>query len=220
MASHISNLPQAAKPLTPPLPAAPASKSAPPAKPPAPPPPAAPASMPASPSKLTKPVPKLSLQKQDSVDASEQNPRQQPAQPQTASYATVAAVPEGYGFTVDLPSKKKKRGTQMIRPPHDPNDQKVVAQIHPNTPARTDLQSTWRCLQVAYKVVNEYRKDLDFCFVGCHVMSEQNIVLQISSRTRATDYIPHLDAIRTTLTEEAGLNISFIDGEPRWVYPK
>ena len=176
--------------------------------------------MPASPSKPAKPVLKLSLQKQDSVDASEQNPRPQPAQPQTASYATAAAVLEGYGFIVDLSSKNKKRGTQIIKPPHDPNDQKVVVQIHPNAPARTDLQSIWRYLQAANKVVNEYRKDLEFCFVGCHVMNEQNVVLQTSSRARATDYIPYLDAIRTTLTEEAGLNISSIDGEPRWVYPR
>lgn len=46
--------------------------------------------------------------------------------------------------------------------------------------------------------------------------AEQNLVLQTSTRTKGTDYLPYLDAVEVKIEEEAKLRITPIEGEPRW----
>lgn len=71
-------------------------------------------------------------------------------------------------------------------------------------------------MQIANKAVREYQKSLDYCFVRCHVTQKQNLVFQTSGKTQGSDYLPYLDAIKTCLENEAKLNVTAIDGEPRW----
>lgn len=31
------------------------------------------------------------------------------------------------------------------------------------------VRMTWQCLQMANRAVREYKKELDYCFIRCHV---------------------------------------------------
>ena len=75
---------------------------------------------------------------------------------------------------------------------------------------------TWQYLQMANRAIREYQKDLDYCFIRCHVTMKQNLVLQTSMKTQGPDYLPFLEAIKARLEEEGKLQVTTIDGEPRW----
>ena len=107
--------------------------------------------------------------------------------------------PAGEGFTL-VAAKKKQKGPQTIKPVYNPNDQRVIIQIHPDTPPARKFQATWRYLQLANRVVGEYRKGLECCFIRCHA-TQNSLVLQTSFRTRGSDYTPYLDAIKTAFID-------------------
>ena len=117
----------------------PASKPTPPTKP-------------APPAKPAKPVLKLSLNK-----TAVPTPQTTELAPQNTgrSYAMVAATAAADatpGFTVVTSNtKQRQKGPQTIRPIYDPNDQKVIVQIHLDTPPRTEAQQHWQYLQLANK---------------------------------------------------------------------
>ena len=69
---------------------------------------------------------------------------------------------------------------------------------------------------MANRAVREYQKGPDYCFVQCHVTQKQNLVLQTSTKTKGTDYLPNLDAIKAKIEQEAKLQVTSIEGEPRW----
>ena len=110
--------------------------------------------------------------------------------------------------------KTAKKGPQPLKPLYHPNDQKVVVQIHPDTPPQSSIQMTWQYLQMANCAIREYQKDLDYCFIRCHVTMKQNLVLQTSTKTQGPDYLPYLDAVKAKLEEEGKLRATAIDGEP------
>ena len=163
--------------------------------------------------------PKLKLSLQEKQPAPGPDPTAQtPHPPSGASYTNVAVTavdPEAEKtFTVvthKRPKQQKKKG--LLRPLYNPNDQKVV---HPGTPPQPSVQMTWQYLQMANRAVREYQKDLDYCLIRCYVMMKQNLVLQISTKTRGPDYLSYLEAIKTRLEEEGKLQVTAIDGEPRW----
>ena len=64
----------------------------------------------------------------------------------------------------------------------------------------------------ARKAVREHNKELDHCFIRCHVTPKQNLVLQTSLKTRGSGFLPYLDAIKTALREEVKLQVASIDG--------
>ena len=141
-------------------------------------------------------------------------------QQQQATYATTAATKDGTtGFTL-VGGKKTRKTTvtapKTLKPLYDPNDQKVIIQLHPDTPPREKIEETWQYLQLANKAVREYQKDLDYCFIGCHVTLKKNLVLQTSFKTRGSDYLPYLEAIKVAFEERTSLRVTSIDGEPRW----
>ena len=69
---------------------------------------------------------------------------------------------------------------------------------------------------MANHTVREYQKDLDYCFIRYHVTMKQNLILQSSMETQGPDYLPYLEAIKACLEEEGKLQVTAIDGEPRW----
>ena len=69
---------------------------------------------------------------------------------------------------------------------------------------------------MANRAVQEYQKDLDYYFIRCHVTMKQNLVLQTSMKTQGSDYLPYLEAIKARLEEEGKLQVTAINGEPRW----
>ena len=77
--------------------------------------------------------------------------------------------------------------------------------LPPDTPPQTSIQTAW-----------QYQRGPNYCFVRCHVTRKQNLVLQTSTKTKDTDYLPYLHAIKTKTEEEAKLRAKFIEGEPRW----
>jgi hypothetical protein len=158
----------------------------------------------------SKPTLKLSLGgKTPEMATNTQNP---PGK--NSTYAGAAAsAPEAAGFTVVSNKKKKEK---LLKPQYDPNDQRVILQIHPDTPPATDVQSTWRYLRLANKAVRHYQQELDYCFVRCHATQKNNLVLQTSLKTRGTDYQPYLEAIKNAFEEEEKLKVTSIDGEARW----
>ena len=116
-------------------------------------------------------------------------------------------------------SNKKKVKAQKkgpLKPLYNPNDQKVIVQVHPDTPPQESVQMTWQYLQMANRAVRDYQKDLDYCFIRCHVTMKQNLVLETSMKTQGPDYLPYLEAIKARLEEEGKLQVTAIDGEPRW----
>ena len=119
-------------------------------------------------------------------------------------------------FTLVQNKNKKKANPKPLKPRYDPNDQRVILQIHPDTPPATDVQSTWRYLRLANKAVRHYQQELDYCFVRCHATLKNNLVLQTSLKTCGTDYQPYLEAIKTAFEEEEKLRVTSIDGEARW----
>ena len=137
--------------------------------------------------------------------------------PAEASYANVTAANTDNTdktFTV-VTHKKKPTKKGPLKPLYNPNDQKVIVQIHPDTPPQESVQMTWQYLQMANHAVRQYQKDLDFCFIRCHVTMKQNLVLQTSTTTQGPDYLPYLEAIKAQLEEEGKLRVTAIDGEPR-----
>ena len=147
-------------------------------------------------------------------------PQAQPAVPVArASYANVTAAAADptadISFTV-VSSKKKQQQKGPPKPLYNPNDQKVVVQLHPDTAPQSSVQATWRYLQMANRAVREYQKNLDYFFVRCHVAMKQNLVLQTSTKTQGPDYLPYLEAIKNRLEDEGKLRVTSIDGESRW----
>ena len=157
----------------------------------------------------------LSLQKKPVLPGPENTTS--PSVPVSSTYAGVAKTTDNT-TEFNLVSRKKvpKKPAQLLKPHYDPNDQKVIIQLHPSTPPQSTVQITWQYLQLANKAVREYQKDLDFYFVRCHVTQIQNFVLQTSPKTRGTDYFPYLDAIKARIETEAKLQITSIDAEARW----
>lgn len=164
-----------------------------------------------------KPTLKLSLQKKQSVLAPEPTSQAQNL-PKGTSYANVTAVDSEAKktFAVVSHNKPKPQKKGPLKPLYNPNDQKVVVQVHLDTLPQTSVQMTWQYLQMANHAVCEYQKDLDYCFIRCHVTMKQNLVLQTSTKTQGTDYLPYLEVIKTQLEEEGKLCVTAIDGEPRW----
>ena len=112
--------------------------------------------------------------------------------------------------------KKKNQFKGPLKPLYDPNNQKIIIQIHPHTPPQTTIQITWQYIQMANRAIREYQKGTDHCFVPCHVTQKQNLVLQTSTKTKGTDYLPYLDAIKAKIEQEAKLQVTSIEVEPRW----
>ena len=157
-----------------------------------------------------KPSLKLSLQKEQPAKLP-QPAGQQEVPTGGSSYAGVTAVApdEDNSFTVVTNKKEAaEKGPQPLKPLYGPNDQKVVVQIHPDTPPQPSVQITWQCLQIANRAIREYQKDLDYCFIRCHV--------QTSTKAQGSDYLPYLEAVKAKLEEEGKLRVTAIDGEPRW----
>ena len=67
---------------------------------------------------------------------------------------------------------------------------------------------------MANHTVREYQKGPEYCFIRCHVTQKQNLVLQTSTKTEGTDFLPYLDAIKMKIETEAKLQIPSIEGEP------
>ena len=65
---------------------------------------------------------------------------------------------------------------------------------------------------MANRAVREYQKNLDYCFIRCHITMKQNLVLQTSTKTQGPDYLPYLEAIKSRLEEEGKLRFTSIDG--------
>jgi hypothetical protein len=133
--------------------------------------------------------------------------------PKSAGKPTYAGVTSA---SPPAPPAVPKKAPQILRPRYDPVDQKVILQIHPDTPPKDDIASTWKYLQLANTTVREYNKEPKFCFVRCHITSKQNIVLQTSITTRGADYTPYLDSIKNAFQQQHQLNVTTIDSEPRW----
>lgn len=143
------------------------------------------------------------------------------SKPEVASYATAAAAPEGTTEFTRVTNRnknknKKAAAPKILKPMYDPNDQRVVMQVHPTPPA-VDVQTTWKHLRLASKAVREYQKDLDYCFVGCCVTRGIGLVLQTPLKTKGSDYLPYLESIKTAVEEEEKLKIILIGGESRWI---
>jgi hypothetical protein len=167
----------------------------------------------AKPQPKPKPTLKLSL---GGKNADKPSNAEKPPGNNNNTYAGAAAsAPEGTGFTTVV-NKKKKEKEKLLKPQYDPNDQRVILQIHPDTPPATDVQSTWRYLRLANKAVRHYQRELDYCFVRCHATQKNNLVLQTSLKTCGTDYQPYLEAIKSAFEEEEKLKVTSIDGEARW----
>ena len=113
-------------------------------------------------------------------------------------------------------SKEKKQQKGPLKPLYNPNDQKVVVQLHPVTPPQKSVQAIWKYLQTANRAVREYQKNLDYCFIRSCATMKQNLVFQTSTKAQGSDYMPCLEAIKSRLEEEGKLRITVIDGEPRW----
>lgn len=64
----------------------------------------------------------------------------------------------------------------------------------------------------ASKSVRQYNKELDYCFIRCHVTPKQNLALQTSLKTRGSDFLPYPDATKTALREGVKLQVAAIDG--------
>ena len=109
-----------------------------------------PGAPPAPPAKKTL---KLSIQKQPAV-SQEANPAV--GQPENKTYAAVAAATSDSekAFTI-VSRKKKNQFTRPRKPLYDPNNQKVIIQIHPDTPPQTTIQMIWQYLQMANRAVRE-----------------------------------------------------------------
>ena len=89
------------------------------------------------------------------------------------SYAADTAAGPGTDNSFTVVAKKKnpqKKGP--LRPLYNPNDQKVVVQIHPDTPPEPAVQATWRYLQMANAAIWGYQKNPDYCFIRCYVTME------------------------------------------------
>ena len=112
--------------------------------------------------------------------------------------------------------KKKPQKKGPLRPLYNPNDQKVVVQIHPDTPPEPTVQATWRYLQMANAAIWGYQKNPDYCFIRCYVTMKQNLVLQTSAQTQDLNYVPYPEAIKNRLEQEGILHITAIDREPQW----
>lgn len=160
-----------------------------------------------------KPVLKLSLGKKQHTASAPPPPLDN--QPKT-TYAGVAAIPATNTDGFQMVTKKKPAKKGPLRPLYNPNDQKVIIQVHPDTPPATTIQMTWQYLQMANRAVREYQKAPDYCFVRCHVTQKQNLVLQTSAKTKGTDYLTYLEYIKSRIEEEGNLKITSIEGEPRW----
>ena len=83
---------------------------------------------------------KLSIQKQPAV-SEEPNPTVR--EPENTTYAAVAAATSDSEKAFTIVSRKKKNQFKgPLKPLYDPNDQKVIIQIHPDTPPQTTIQMT------------------------------------------------------------------------------
>ena len=80
---------------------------------------------------------------------------------------------------------------------------------------QASVQMAWQYLQMANRAVREYQKELGYCFIRYHVTTKQNLVLQASTKTKGSDYLPYLDAIKRRLEGERKLRVVTTDGEPR-----
>ena len=69
---------------------------------------------------------------------------------------------------------------------------------------------------MANRAVCEYQKDPNYSFVQCHVTRKKNLVFQTSTKTKGTDYLTYLDAIKAKIDQEAKLQVTSIEGKPRW----
>ena len=69
---------------------------------------------------------------------------------------------------------------------------------------------------MANRAVCEYQKGPEYCFIHCHITQKQNLVLQTSTKITGKDFLPYLDAIKMKVETEAKLQITSIEGEPRW----
>ena len=63
-------------------------------------------------------------------------------------------------FTV-VSSKKKKQQKGPLKPLYNPNNQKVVVQLHLDTSPQTSIQATRQYLQTANRAVRKYQKNFD-----------------------------------------------------------
>ena len=156
---------------------------------------------------------KLSLQKKTAALSPQPVENPEPAAQTLYAAATTVGPGTDNSFTV-VAKKKKPQKKGPLRPLYNPNDQKVVAQIHPDTPPESTVQATWRYLQMANAAIREYQKNPDYRFIRCYVTMKQNLVLQTSTKTQCLDYVPYLDAIKNRLEQEGKLHITAIDGEP------
>jgi hypothetical protein len=136
--------------------------------------------------------------------------------PKTKAKASYAETLANARTPITKNPEAARRPMQILRPQFEPNDQKVIVQVHPNTNPKSDMKSTWSYLQLANKAVREYNKNPEYCFVRCHVTDKNNLVLQTSGKTKASHYTDYLNAIKMALEQGAGLEITSIDSEPRW----
>ena len=84
---------------------------------------------------------KLSIQKQAAV-SEEANPAA--GQPENTTYTALAAAFSDSGKVFTIISRKKKNQSKgPLKKLYDPNDQKLIIQIHPDTPPQTTFQMTW-----------------------------------------------------------------------------
>ena len=101
---------------------------------------------------------KLSIQKQPAV-LEEANPAVR--EPENTTYAAVVVATSDSEKAFTIVSRKKKNQFKGPRKPlYDPNDQKVIIQIHPDTPPQTTIQMTWQDLQIVNRAIREYQKAL------------------------------------------------------------
>lgn len=104
----------------------------------------------AKPQPKPKPTLKLSL---GGKNADKPTSTEKPPGNNNNTYAGAAAsAPESAGFTTVV-NKKKKEKEKLLKPQYDPNDQRVIIQVHPDTPPATDVQTTWRYMRLANKAV-------------------------------------------------------------------
>ena len=94
------------------------------------------------PKQATKPTAlKLTLQKKAPQVQSQQAKPKGPV-----SYAGVAAQGEMPTTDPDISTKntgkRNQKGVKTLKPLYEPNDQKVIVQLHPSTPPAKDIQTT------------------------------------------------------------------------------
>ena len=66
-------------------------------------------------------------------------PQQQTSTGKDKSYAEIAAAGDPtQGFTVVGNKRTGKKAPEALKPLYDPNDQKVILQLHPSTPPAED----------------------------------------------------------------------------------